>query len=115
MPTRGGPGNTGTGVCLRAATGNAEAAEDSLVYKVVGYEELTVGDEQVETLHVQATSTGTGGTVMDRTTDIWFLPGTQLVVRQMAESTSITQSRVGTVNAYEEYELNLISLLPSSS
>jgi len=115
VPTRGEPGDTGTGTCSRAATGNAEAAEDSLLYEVLGYEDLTVGGEQVETLHVRATSTGTGGTVMDRTIDIWFLPGTQLVVRQVVESTSVTQSRVGTVNTYEDYELNLISLVPSSS
>lgn len=112
--TRGEPGDVATGTCTREATGNAEAAEDALRFEVIGYETLTVAGEQVETLHVQATSTGSGGTVMSRTIDNWILPGTQLLVRQTVESTSATQSRVGTVNAYEGYELNLVSLLPSS-
>jgi hypothetical protein len=114
VPTQEDPGQVVTGTCARAATGNAEAAEDSLRYEMIGYETLTVGAEQVETLHVRAASTGSGGTVMSRTTDTWILPGTQLVVRQTVQSTSTTQSRIGTVNAYEEYELNLVSLLPSS-
>jgi len=114
VPTRGDPGEAGTGTCLRAASGNAEAAEDALRYEVIGHETLMVDGEQVETLHVQATSTGSGGTVMSRTIDIWTLPGTHLIVRQTVESTSATQSRLGMVNAYEEYELNLVSLLPSS-
>jgi hypothetical protein len=114
VPNQGDPGEVATGTCTRAATGNAEAAEDSLRYEVVGYETLTVGAEEVETLHVRATSTGSGGTVMSRTIDTWLLPSTELVVRQTLRSTSTTQSRVGTVNSYEEYELNLVSLLPSS-
>ena len=115
VPTQDDPGEIATGSCTRAATGNAEAAEDSLRYEMIGYETLTVGTEEVETLHVRATSTGSGGTVMSRTIDTWILPGTQLVVRQTVQSSSTTQSRVGMVNAHEEYELNLVSLLPSSS
>jgi len=114
VPTQGDPGQVATGACARAATGNAEAAEDSLRYEMVGYETLTVGTEQVETLHVRVTGSGSGGTVSSRTADNWILPGTQLVVRQRVQITSTTQSRVGTVNSYEEYELNLVSLLPSS-
>lgn len=114
VPTQDDPGEVATGNCTRAATGNAEAAEDSLRFEMVGYETLTVGTEQVETLHVRATSSGSGGTVMSRTIDTWILPGTQLVVRQTVQSSSTTQSRVGTVNSHEEYELNLVSLLPSS-
>ena len=114
VPTQDDPGEVASGTCTRAATGNAEAAEDSLRYEMVGHETLTVGAEQIETLHVRATSTGSGGTVMSRTIDTWILPGTQLVVRQTVRSDSTTQSRVGSVNAHEEYELNLVSLLPSS-
>ena len=114
VPTQDDPGEVATGTCARAATGNAEAAEDALRYEMVGYETLTVGTEQVDTLHVRATSTGSGGTVMSRATDTWILPGTQLVVRQTVQSASATQSRVGLVNALEQYELNLVSLLPSS-
>jgi hypothetical protein len=115
VPGPGEPGETATGLCTRTASGNAEAAEDSVTFETIGYETLSVGGEEVETLHVRATSEGTGGTVLDRTTDTWLLPGTQLIVRQTVQSTSVTQSRVGTVNSYEEYELNLVSLVPSAS
>lgn len=114
VPTRSDPGEVATGTCLRPAGAKAEAAEDSLRYETIGYETLPVGGEQVETLHVRAISTGRGGTVMTRIIDIWTLPGTHLIVRQTVESTSVTQSFLGTVNAYEEYQLNLVSLLPSS-
>ena len=91
-----------------------DAAEDYLRYEVVGYETLTVGTEEVETLHVRTTSSSSGGSDSSDVTDTWVLPGTQLVVRQVADDSSTSQSRIGPVRYHEEYELSLVSLYPSS-
>jgi len=63
-----------TGACAREETGNATAAQDSLRFEVIGYENLTVAAAAVETLHVRLTGTGTGGTESTRTYDTWLLP-----------------------------------------
>jgi hypothetical protein len=114
VPTQGDPGEAWAGNCVRAAGGHVDAAEDSLRYEVVGYETLTVGTEQVETLHVRTTGLSSGGSDSSDTTDTWILPGTQLVVRQVAGDSSTSQSRIGAVEYREEYELNLVSLHLSS-
>jgi hypothetical protein len=114
IPTQGDPGETRTGSCVRAAGSQVDAAEDSLRYEVVGYETLTVGIERVETLHVRTTSSSSGGSDSSDATDTWILPGTQLVVRQVTDDSSTSQSRIGPVEYHEEYELNLVSLYPSS-
>lgn len=112
--TQGSPGDTWTGGCSRAAGGNVAAADESTTYEVIGYETLTVGGEAVETLHIRTTSSGSGGSDSSDTADTWILPGTRLVVRQIAVGDSLNQSRIGPVSYHEEYELNLVSLRPSS-
>ncbi len=83
-------------------------------YEVIGYETLTVGTEQVETLHIRTTSASIGGSESSDSTDTWILPGTQLIVRQVTDDSSTSQSRIGPVQYHEEYELDLVSLRPSS-
>ncbi|MFH1329218.1 MAG: hypothetical protein ABIJ48_00955 [Actinomycetota bacterium] len=114
VPTQGGPGGAWTGSCTRVAGSQVDAAEDSLRYEVVGYETLTVGSEQVETLRVRTRSSSSGGSDSTDATDTWVLPGTQLVVRQVTDDSSTSQSRIGPVEYHEEYELHLVSLYPSS-
>jgi hypothetical protein len=114
VPSRGAPSETWTGTCTRADAGNVEAAAEVTQYEVIGYETLTVGTTDVETLHIRTTSTGSGGTASTDTVDTWTLPGTQLIVHQQASGGSTNQSRIGRVEYYEEYEIMLISLSPSS-
>jgi len=114
VPTQGEPGESWTGTCTRPAGGNVEAAEDLMQYEVVGYETLTVGGEPVETLHVRTTSSSSGGSDSSDSSDTWILPGTQLIVRQVTDDYSTSRSRIGTVQYHEQYELNLMSLYPSS-
>ncbi len=114
VPSRGAPGETWTGTCTRAEGGNVEAAAEITQYEVIGYETLTVGTTDVETRHIRTTSTGSGGTASTDTVDTWILPGTQLIVRQQARGSSTNLSRIGPVEYYEEYEIMLISLSPSS-
>ena len=114
VPSEGEPGETWTGSCSRTVSGNVEAAAEVTTYEVVGYETLTVGADQVETLHIRTASTGSGGTSSSDTADTWILPGTPLVVRQTASGSSTNQSRIGPVAYHEEYEIRLISLSPSA-
>lgn len=114
VPSEGEPGDTWAGTCTRAEGGNVEAAAETTTYEVIGYETLTVGTAEVATLHIRTTSVGTGGTASSDTVDTWTLPGTQLIVRQKATGASTNQSRIGEVAYYEEYEIMLISLTPSS-
>jgi len=113
IPGSGEPGDTWEGACTRAQGTNVEAGEDSTAYEVLGYETLAVGDEEVETLHLRTTAAGVGGSDSTDTTDIWVLPGTLLPVRQVAVGSSVSQSRIGPVRYYEEYEIQLVSLYPS--
>ncbi len=114
VPSEGEPGETWTGSCSRTVSGNVEAAAEVTTYEVVGYETLTVGADEVETLHIRTASTGSGGTSSSDTADTWILPGTPLVVRQTASGSSTNQSRIGPVAYHEEYEIRLISLSPSA-
>lgn len=114
IPTQGRPGETWTGACSRAAGSNVDTAEDSLRYEVIGHETLTVGGEPVETLHIRMTSSGRGASESYDVNDTWILPGTHLLVRQVADHSSTTQSRIGAVRYREQYELTLLSLRPSS-
>jgi len=110
----GAPGDIWSGTCTRAEAGNVEAATETTNYEVIGYETLAVGTAEVETLHIRTTSTGSGGTASTDTVDTWILPGTQLIVRQVASGGSTNLSRLGPVEYYEEYEITLTSLSPSS-
>jgi len=49
------------------------------------------------------------------TTDIWVLPGTRLIVRQVAVAPGVKpEAASGPVHYYEEYEIGfLVSLYPS--
>jgi len=114
IPGSGEVGEAWTGACTRAVGTNVEAGADNTRYEVVGYETLIVGGEEVETLHLRTTAAGTGGSESADTTDVWVLPGTRLIVRQAAVGSSVSQSRIGPVHYYEEYEIALVSLYPSS-
>ena len=114
MPSQGEPGETWAGTCTRAAASNMEEGAEESIYEVVGFETLTVAGEQVETLHIRTTSAGSGVSSSSDIIDTWMLPGTFLVVRQAATGESANHSRIGLVNYYEEYEIHLVSLEPSS-
>jgi hypothetical protein len=113
--TTGAPGETWVAQCSVAGSSQVSGStEESTTYEVVGYETLTVGGEQVETLHVRISSSSIGETVGSGTTDVWTVPGTQLFVRKVASSTSITNTRIGKVEYSEELQLDLISLYPGA-
>jgi hypothetical protein len=83
-------------------------------YEALGREMLEIDGEMVETLHVRSTSTTTGETRGEATTDAWLLPGTPLVVQRVVEKSSLSASRIGDVEYREEYRVRLRSLVPGS-
>jgi len=113
VEVQGEPGSSWTFECYRAETEDAAAGVETTTHEVLGYEPLTVGTQEVETLHVRATVVGTGGSVANGVVDTWYLAGTQLPVRRVVVHDSVTDSRIGSVQYHEQVEIQLTSLLPS--
>jgi hypothetical protein len=91
-----------------------ETGAERIRYEVIGREVLTIGGEEIETLHVRRTDENTGTTLGSGVTDIWTLPGTPLIVQRTVDSTTITESRIGPVEHHEEYTIRLLSVYPRS-
>ena len=113
VEVQGEPGSSWTFECYRAETENAAAGVETTTREVLGYEPLTVGTQEVETLHVRDTVVGTGGSVANGLVDTWYLAGTHLPVRWVAMHDSVTDSRIGSVQYHEQVEIQLTLLLPS--
>ena len=115
VKTIGDPGETWVAQCSVAGSQQVSGStEKSITYEVVGYETLTVGGEQVETLHIRISNSSIGETTGSGTTDTWMVPGTQLFARKIASGSSVTNTRIGKVEYHEELQLDLISLQPGA-
>jgi len=79
----------------------------------LGSERLLVGSEEVLTVHVRMVETTSGRTSGTRTTDLWVVPDTPLLVRKRVVDRSSSSSPIGDVTYVEEYTLMLRSLSPS--
>jgi hypothetical protein len=112
VEVQGEPGASWVVECARGDSEEAAAARQTASYEVVGYEPLLVGGEEVQTLHVCTTLTGTGGSVSTGQVDTWYLVGTQLPVRRVVVHDSTTDSRIGAVQYHEQVEIQLTSLRP---
>ncbi|MFH1330900.1 MAG: hypothetical protein ABIJ48_09660 [Actinomycetota bacterium] len=114
MPVQGEPGATWTVECTRVSSQEAGEGHQTMSYEVVGFETLAVGSEQVETLHVRVSSIETGGTEGYGLSDMWYLPGTNLLVRWVEQTAVTTESRIGAVEYTEQFEVLLTSLRPGA-
>jgi hypothetical protein len=112
VPLQQNPGTTWTSQCAKVQSEEAGASTEVASYEAVGYETLMVAGQEVETLHVRTTQVETGGSDGSGHADLWYLPGTPLVVRRVEVHDSTTGSRIGPVQYHEEVELQLTSLLP---
>ena len=106
-----GEGNATGQWSFQCATSDHTEAFD---FELIGTETLTVGSEQVETQHVRLTSTLTGDAEGVGRQDLWRLPGTALIVREVTERSSTTGSLIGDVHYEERFELHLQSVVPRS-
>jgi hypothetical protein len=111
-PLQGEPGQTWTTECTRVSSQEAGEGSRTASYEAVGFETLVVGDEEVETLHVRVSALERGGTEGYRNSEMWFLPGTDLLVRWIEDASVVTQSRIGPVAYSEQFEVILESLRP---
>lgn len=90
-----------------------ERSEETTV-EVVETEQVDVGGEAVETIHLRYTSSLSGGSTGGSTTDRWFRAADGLLVQETGTTNSTTSSAIGTVRYTEEYTITLRSLQPSS-
>lgn len=80
--------------------------------EVLGIETLQVGGESVDSLHVRVTSALEGASEGTSDTHTWYLPGTGLVLKRIAQRSSVNESLIGEVHYQESFEINLTSLRP---
>ena len=81
--------------------------------EVIGLEAMEIGGEVVEGIHVKVASALEGASEGGSVTDAWYLPETGLLLREVVSRASVNESIVGEINYTEEYEINLVSLLPT--
>jgi hypothetical protein len=91
-----------------AVSGQTTSAGPSVF---VGVETLTIGDAQVETLHVRGERTLTGGQEGDGRTDAWFRPD-GLLVRYERDIEVRSDSPIGVITYTEAGDLQLTDLRP---
>jgi hypothetical protein len=112
--TQGEPGATWTAECTRAGGEETGEAAKTLAYEVVGFENVTVEGQAVETLHVRIRGVERGATRGTSLSEMWFLPGTNLPVHWVEQRDSISDSRIGEVGYSEHFEATLTSLRPGA-
>lgn len=82
------------------------------IVEVLGVETLQVGGESVDAVHVRVTSALEGASEGASATDTWYLPGTGLIIKRIAERSSVNQSLIGDVHYRESFEITLTSVEP---
>ncbi len=99
----------GTSVERQCAT--EDTTEDS-AGRVVGVEQLPVGDVEVETVHLTLAETLTGRTAGTGTFDLWLATDNGLVVRLGMRNDNTSDSAIGEVRYREVALLDLLSAEP---
>jgi hypothetical protein len=82
---------------------------------VAGPETLTVGGEQVETVHIRIVSETSGKTEGASSAEEWLRPDDGLLIRRTIVDNSTTSSPIGDVAYHEETEMTLRSLRPTET
>jgi hypothetical protein len=104
-PVRAAPGTTWRTTCLEAG------APTEWVGTVVGDESLLVGSDPVRVQHVRIDLDDGVSSDVQRF-EAWYLEGSDLLVRQVADMATANESAVGTVHYREQYTIQLASLVP---
>jgi hypothetical protein len=104
-PVRAAPGTTWSTTCVQ------ESAPTVWTGTVVGDETLVVGGDPVRVQHVRIELDDGLATDVQRY-EAWYLEGTDLLVRQVADMATANSSSIGTVHYREQYTLQLVSLVP---
>jgi len=83
-------------------------------YEVIGFETLTIGGTDVETVHLTRSATSTGRTAGETTREEWVTLEGPLLVKGIFYGRSVSSTSVGDVTYVEDYTLELQNLLPGS-
>ncbi len=78
---------------------------------VVGHEQVQVGTDRLDALHVRVSiDNGVAGDV--QVTDSWYLLGTDLLLAEVAANDTTNPSPIGDVHYRERYDIRLAALEP---
>jgi len=91
---------------------SSKHASESGDMRVLGRDNLDVGNSRVRVLHVRSTLTINGGSAGRETIDWWLDPATALPVRVVLRSRTSRSVFVGRVHYSEDFTLRLLSLHP---
>ena len=113
LPTVLTPGATFSADCSSAGSSESGASTELINGRVIGTEALQVAGQPVETVHVRYEiiigGESTGRTDIDR----WYaLDAPPLLVREVRQSFTDSETPIGTVHYEEHYELILQSVEP---
>jgi hypothetical protein len=113
LPADLAPGTAFTSTCISGGSDRSGDSDEVVSGRVVGPERVTVGGEPVETVHVRYVinigGESTGQAIVDR----WFSTDvSSLLVREVREGNSTSDTVIGAVHYEERYELTLRSLEP---
>lgn len=115
LPADPAAGATFTASCDSPGTGQSGASGEDITGTVVGFEQLQVGDEMVDTVHVKYDTAITGQSAGDDTVERWYArDAPMLLVREVRSGVTNSETAVGTVRYDEQYELMLQDLAPLS-
>lgn len=115
LPAEPEPGATFTARCASEGSGHSGESHEDIAGTVVGLEDVRVDGEDRPALHVRYVTTVTGETSGTATLDRWLsLDRVPLVLREVEDETTRSDTVIGTVEYHESYELTLARWEPRS-
>ncbi len=115
LPADPEAGATFTASCSSPGTGQSGASAEDVTGTVVGFEQLQVGDDMVDTVHVKYDTAISGQSTGNDTVERWYARDVpMLLVREVRSGVTNSETAVGTVRYDEQYELMLQDLAPLS-
>ena len=115
LPAEPAAGDTFTASCNSPGTGQSGASSEDTTATVVGFEQLQVGDDTVDTVHVKYDTVIAGQSSGSDTVERWYARDVpMLLVREVRSGVTNSETAIGTVRYDEQYELTLQALAPLS-
>ena len=115
LPADPAAGDTFTASCNSPGTGQSGPSSEDATGTVVGFEQLQVGDDTVDTVHVKYDTVIAGQSSGSDTVERWYARDVpMLLVREVRTGVTNSETAIGTVRYDEQYELMLQALAPLS-
>lgn len=113
VPARLEPGTTFTAACESTGSGHSGRSREHIVGEVVGIEDVEVDGTDVEAARIRYTTSVDGETQGGGTVDRWYaVDALPLLVREVSETRTRSQTVIGTVTHTETFELVLTDRRP---